>query len=271
VGSKVYIGILCDSCDYSLKVRYVKEEQLKAGESRLLHLKAGDKAVFKVDESLENEKSIIISSYNLKNSKYQMNVDIVGKAGTDTMIKVPIQNNWIGGQMASIVNNENAKFEYKVTLNAVEDSVISIEARSSSSIIPINDKSMRFDSIKPDEGICYRYNIDKADLNLIIQAKSIEGDLVINAFPESVKDKNVTFKVATKKDNQFTLSSEIRQAKQSPTGNWLICVKSEQTAYFQLNAYLETNTEAVKEYKKLLFSKIFINIRLDQGNRYVQH
>jgi hypothetical protein len=260
----VYIGVLCDNCDYKLKVRYVREELLKDGENRLLHLKAGDEVVFKLDQVLEKQKEILISSYNLKTSKYRMNVDIVSKDASTQIIKVPVQDNWFGGQVARLVNNADKQYEYKVTLFAVKDSVLSIEARSIGSIIPINDKSIRFDFVKPNEGICYNYNIDEKqkDMTLVVQAKSIKGDLDISLSPEALKSNTadlIHVNVISEKDIRYTLTPDLRKSQHS--GNWLICVNSKDNAYFQMNVYRSDNTEAVNEYKHLLFSKFILTTR----------
>jgi hypothetical protein len=186
-----------------------------------------------------------------------MNVDIISKEANTEMIKVPVRDSWIGGQIANIVNNDNKKYEYKVTLMAIEDGVFSVEARGTNSVISINDKSIRFDTVRPSESLCYRFNIDakNQDDGLVVQTKSIKGDLSLNIYPESGNSINeaITVQVASEKEQTYTLTPNDRKLKQNQSGNWLICVNSNaESAYFQLNAFLENNTSAVKEYKKLL-------------------
>lgn len=274
-GEKVYIGVLCEECSFTLKTTFLKEELLKDGENKLFHLKAGDKLAFKLDEFFKAEtESIQISSFNLKMSKYTMNVQIIDST-SNKVIDVPVNTNWIGGQQAIIKPEaKNYKYEYIVILTAIENGVFNIEARTSNAVIPLDDKTLKFETVKANQQVCYVYNINKANVegDLMIEAKSIKGDLSLTISPESDKSNTINLTVANEKDIKYTLTSEIRKNKNVQGGNWLICARSNASnhSFFTLQAFLGKNSELVKQYKKLLFDLLKKDEMYDVGNLQVK-
>ncbi len=224
---------------------------MKDGETNLLHLKKGDEVIFKLDDSFKNEKNYInISSFNLKMSKYEMNVENVS---AEKALELSVDSTWAGGKQAKIT----PPGDYKVSLRALEDGVFTIEARSSTSIINLDDKNMRFDSLKEGENVCYRYNIKDDISSVLIDARSIKGDINLTIRPESAES-GVDLSILSEKESHYELSSNIRKEKGLTSGNWLVCINSDKDAYFTLHAFLDTNSELVREYKKILYSIINI-------------
>jgi hypothetical protein len=222
---------------------------LKDGESSLLHLKKGDEVIFKLDETFKVETNYInISSFNLKMSKYEMNVENVN---AENALVVNVDSTWAGGKQAKITSPG----DYKITLRAIDDGVFTIEARSSTSIITLDDKNMRFDSLKEGENVCYRYNVKDDISSVLIDIRSIKGDISLLIKPENGQN-NINLNISSEKESHYELSSAIRNEKGLASGNWLICVNSDKDAYFTLHAFLEANSELVREYKKILYSKI---------------
>jgi hypothetical protein len=220
---------------------------LKDGETSLLHLKKGDEVIFRLDDSFKSEKNYInISSFNLKMSNYEMNVENVS---AEKALAILVDSTWAGGKQSKITTPG----DYKVTIRAIEDGVFTIEARSSTSIITLDDKNMRFDSLKENENVCYRYNVKDDISSVLIDARSIEGDIKLTIKPEN-NNNAINLNISSKKETQFDLTSGIRKQKDLASGNWLVCVNSDKDAFFTLHAFLETNSELVKEYKKMLYS-----------------
>jgi hypothetical protein len=220
---------------------------LKDGETVLLHLKKGDEVIFRLDDSFKSEKNYInISSFNLKMSNYEMNVENIS---AEKALAILVDSTWAGGKQAKIT----PPGDYKITLRAIEDGVFTVEARSSTSIIALDDKNMRFDSLKENENVCYRYNVKDDVSSVLIHARSIEGDIKLIIKPEN-NNNSINLSIKSEKETQFDLTSAIRKEKGLASGNWLVCVNSNNDAYFTLHAFLESNSELVKEYKKMLYS-----------------
>ena len=260
---KVYIGILCEDCEYSLKASFVNEEILKDGENKLFHLKAGDTKIFKLEEFFQaEEESIKISSFNLKMSKYKMEVKIIDKSNEKNMIEVPVSQNWIGGLQAMIkpkANNYVSKYQYKIILTAIENGVFNIEAKTSKAIVPLSDKTLKFDSVKLNEKLCYSYKINKesAGNNFKIDVKSIKGDVSLEVSPLGVNGNPLQFTILNEKDLKYDLTSAYRQSLKSESGIWKICATTKnENAFYTIQVYQDENGVKVKEYKKLLMGKI---------------
>jgi hypothetical protein len=214
-------------------------------------LKKGDEVIFKLDDSFKSEKNYInISSFNLKMSNYEMNVENVI---AEKALALNVDSTWAGGKQAKIT----PPGDYRVTLRAIEDGVFTIEARSSSSIINLDDKNMRFDSLKEGENVCYRYNVKDDTSNVLIDARSIKGDINVSIKPENGQN-DIKLTIASEKDTRYELSTSVRKEKGLTSGNWLLCVNSNKDAYFTLHAFLQANTELVNEYKKTLYSMIYL-------------
>jgi hypothetical protein len=263
-GSTVYVGVLCDQCEFSLKASYVKEETLKDAESKLFHLKSGDRKVFILDEFFQVEKdSITISAFNLKVSQFKMTVDIMERNDPNNVISVPVSRTWIGGQQAIIKpsGQTSVKYDYRVILEANESGVFNIEAKTSDAIIPMSDRNLRFESVKSGEKICFSYKINKAsaDKDIIIEARSIKGELKLKAFPQGSTEAAATLNVSNEKDVSYVLSSDLRGKRSATDGTWLVCAESpnqDTTSFFTMQIFLNENKAKVDEYKTLLYSNI---------------
>jgi hypothetical protein len=260
-----------------LKTSYIKEEPLFNGENKLFHLKAGDRKVFILDDQFHNEsKWISINSFNLRQSSFKMNVEIVEKANMKNIIEVPIQANWIGGQVAKITPNLSHNFRslyfYRIILTAIEDSVLNVEARTSNSIIKLNDKSLKFESIKKDHKLCFNYKINEAQAedSVVIEARSIKGDIKFLVFPAGKENQKLELSVSSEKELKHELTSTYRSQKMALGGEWIICAISENHAFFTIQVYMNHQAEMIREYKKLLYRKfknkiiniIFFNFHL---------
>lgn len=244
--TKVYFGVYCTNCEYNLRAFYVKEEVLKDGQSKLFHLKAGDKKVFVLEEFFEAEKNWIqISSFNLKMTNYKMNVDIVHKKDASNVIQANVNANWIGGQQATIKPSSDASnYQYRVVLTALENGIFTLEARSSQAVVALDDKTLKFESVKSKQELCYSYKATEGDVT--ISAKSIKGDLNIRVNPG---DKEINVSVKSEKEENYTLTKELRN------NNVKFCVSSgDNQAFYTIQVYMNKNEENVKEYKKLLYS-----------------
>lgn len=259
---KLYIGVICENCNFNLKTSYIKEEPLFNGENKLFHLKAGDRKVFILDDHFHNEsKWISINSFNLRQSNYKMNVEIVEKTNLKNLIEVPIQKNWIGGKVAKITPNLSHNFRslyfYRIILTATEDSVLNVEARTSNSLIKLNDKSLKFESVKKDEKICFNYKIndDQIEDSAIIETKSIKGDIKFWIFPAEKENQKLELSVSSQKELKHELTSTYRNQKKAKGGDWVICSTSENHAFFTIQVYMNHQSEMIREYKKLLYRK----------------
>jgi len=73
---KLYIGVICNSCHYSLKLSIVEEEALVEGQTNLFHLKKGDTKVFNFKPRNLNFENLQITAFNLKKSNYDMKAEI---------------------------------------------------------------------------------------------------------------------------------------------------------------------------------------------------
>jgi hypothetical protein len=229
---------------------------LKDGESKLFHLKAGDKKIFVLDEFFNAEKEKIqISSFNYKMTNYKMNVEVIHQ---NNLIDIPVNENWIGGQSAMIQPSASIAFnsiQYRVIINAIENGVFNVEARTSNSVIHINDRNINFEWIKQNENLCFSYNIESFNKNddLIINMRSIKGDMNLILHPKNDFSEVIKERVLPEKENRFSISKHMRLDNNA--GEWLICVegKSEKNL-FSLQVYINTNEKKVNEYKKLLSS-----------------
>jgi hypothetical protein len=242
---------------------YVKEQQLKDGESNLFHLKSGDSKVFKLNQSFLTEKSWIqVSSFNLKMTPYQMNVRIQHKENTQNVIEVPVKTNWIGGQQAMFrprsdqVNQTN--YDYFVVVKAVKDGVFNLEARTSKAVIPLEDRSIKFENLKENQRLCFSYDINEnnADSDIDINSKSVRGDILLKIFPQNSELSTINIKLDSGMEVSHKLTAEFRKTQNASSGVWIVCAESkEKEAFLTLHVYLDKNTNVVNEYKKLLYSK----------------
>lgn len=271
----IYFGVACNKCKFTLLAYFVNEPILKDGESQLFHLKAGDKVIFKLDEFFNAEKNeILIKSFNMRMTPYKMAVEIIDKNQPEKVINVPTSENWIGGQQAIIKPDAEFTFKnyyYKIIFTAEKDGVFNIEARSSQASIKLTDKILKFDSVKNDIKNCYAYSIpnDRTEEELIFEIKSIKGKIEYSIFAEINDNKK-----NQENNNSITLQGEVMDKnyskiiltsadrKNNTQGSWKICLNSgEKSSLYTLQAYLASNHEHIKEYQKLLFSKLtFIKI-----------
>ncbi len=261
--STVYIGIICEECSLRIKASYIQEETLQDGENRLFHLRAGDKKVFNLDEFFQAEKDWIqITSLNLKMSKYDMRVEITDKSAkndSDSTIQVPVKLNWIGGLQAVIRPNSsssiaNSRYIYRVILTAEESGVFNLEARTSKAIIQLEDKSVKFESVKKGQKTCFFYknnSVNKTD-DILVKTKSIRENVMFTVIEGKTKSAS-EFLLQDKKDLKMKLKN----------GDYVICATTDkQVAFFSMQVFLESSEKRVKEYNGLLYSKLINKIIL---------
>lgn len=267
--SKVFFGVVCNSCKFTLKSYFINESILKEGESQIFHLKENDKIIFKLDNSFNAIKDLItIKSFNMRMTPYKMFVEIIDKNQPDKIINAPINKNWIGGQQANIKPDSQLDFQnhfYRIIFIAEKDGIINVEAKAANSIVKLDDKILKFDSLRDDNKNCYSFNINKenADQDLIFEVKSIKGKMNYQIMGNDNIPK-LNGEVSEKLKEKIILNSSLRNNKND--GVWKICLfnadKNEKSALYTMQAYLASNLEHVKEYKKLLLSKEFIQLTI---------
>jgi hypothetical protein len=257
------LAVFCDNCDFSVQASLVKEQLLNEGESNLFHLKSGDTKVFKLSESFLTEKNWIqVLSFNLKMTPFHMILKIQNKENSQNVINVPVKSNWIGGQQALFKPKSDQvnqfKYDYFVAVTAIKDGIFNIEARTSRAIVHLADKSIKFENLKENQKLCFSYDINatNADGDLDINGKSVRGDIQLNIFPQNSESSMISLKLENGKELNYKLTADFRRSKEAASGIWLVCAESkEKEAFLTLHVYLDRNTNAVKEYKKLLYSK----------------
>ncbi len=226
--------------------------------------------IFKLEaaEFFQNEKSLItIKSFNLRMAPYKMQVEIIEKNQPDKALSAPISANWIGGQQAIIKPDAQLRVEaylYRVIFIAEKDGIFSVEAKSENSASKLNDKILKFGSAKAEKLNCYVYNIskEKAQEDLVFELKAIKGNVGYSVL--SGKDPKVVLQGEALEKDKVKVALSAQQRGSQAEGEWKVCVvnkdKDAKNALYALQAYLAGNHEHVKEYQKLLFSKIlFLN------------
>lgn len=192
---------------------------------------------------------------------YKMQVEIIEKNQPDNIISAPINANWIGGQQAIIKPEAELRSEhylYRVIFIAEKDGIFSVEAKTENFASKLNDKILKFDSVKADKQNCYVYNIakEKAQEDLVFELKAIKGNISYSVYSDKDAKAVMQGEVAGKDKAKVALSAEQRGSQVD--GNWKVCVVKKdnegKSALFGLQAYLAGNHEHVKEYQKLLFS-----------------
>lgn len=266
-GQKVYLEIFCKDCEYSFKYQFKKETSIQLGENTLFHLKAGDSKVFDltVTNPLNFKDYINISSFNLKQTKYDMKVDIINSQQPNTQLTANVNANWIGGQQAMIYpknfimtgdkSNNLMNYSFKITISAQENGVFNLEATSGNTIITL-DHSIRFDSTSEEAPICYSYTATEKE-KLVIDVKSIHGNLIIRTQDEKLPafdDYTNKFTVDNGREEKISLLN-VNNAKKI-----FLCVETQKSAYFTIHIYNKDREEHAKTYKNLLFSKLKNNI-----------
>lgn len=262
----VFIGVFCKNCEYSVKYTFEKETSLKLGAMNLFHLKAGDSKVFDltITDATEFKDYINISSLNLKQTKYEMKVEIINNEDKKSSpITAKVNSSWIGGQQSLIYpknfllsgdqNNNLMKYSFKIIISAHENGVFNLEATSGNTIVALTESNlnMRFDSATNNAPTCYFYNAKKND-KVYINVKSIHGEVVIrtqeNKKPE-FDDFSDKFSVTDSKEEKIALKTS------STIEKLYLCVESQTTSYYTINIFSESNESSVNNYKKLLMSK----------------
>lgn len=260
-GESIYLGIFCKDCQYDLSYSFIREVSLTMGENKLFHLKEGDSKIFTIKDTDKIENFIDITTLNLRMSKFTMQVEIVDKSDPTKTVNAPVSSNWIGGQ-STIIKPKNIKdrnFEYRITINALENGIFNVEAKSENTLIQLNDLSLKFETINSEKPVCYSYRIDASSSkeDLLINIKSVKGDLDITLAPNNNFSavNAFNFKVDNSTEKRYVLSSNVRN-KNTNGDNWSICVKGEKTSYYTLQVFTRNKTDVVKDYKKLLYSNL---------------
>ena len=191
-----------------------------------------------------------------------MNVRIEDKENPQNSIEVPVKTNWIGGQQAIFKPTSdsinNMKYDYFVLIKANNDGVFNIEAKTSKAVIPLQDRSIKFENLKQNQKLCFSYEIDEknAGSDLDITAKSFRGDINLTVNPKASETNLLNFKVENGNESSQKITAAIRGSNNASSGIWIICAESgDQEAFFTLNAHLDQNSNLVNEYKVLLHSK----------------
>jgi len=262
---KVYLGVFCKNCEYSLKYLFASETKIKLGETTMFHLKKGDSKVFDLtfSDAAEFKDYVNISSFNMRMSKYSMNVQIENQSDQKAdPVEANVVSNWIGGQQALIYpknlkvggsNSEAANiqnYSFKIVIVAHESGVFNLEATSGNTIITLGSSNIRFDSTSKEAPICYSFETS-GDNNIVAQVKSINGDLTVlaleNKLPE-FDDYSKKFTVENEREEKVKLLSRENVKK------WFLCVESEKSAYYSIHIFNEGHEDKVQLYKNLLYS-----------------
>lgn len=264
-GKKVYIGVFCKDCEYTLKYLFKKETSIQLGQNTLFHLKAGDSKVFTltVSNPLNFKDYISISSFNLKQTNYEMKVEIVNTQQPNNLQTANVNVNWIGGQQAMIYpknfimtgdqSNNLMNYSFKIIITAHDNGVFNLEAVSGNTIIAL-DHFIRFDSASEETPICYSYSASDKE-RLILDVKSINGNLTIRTQDEKLPafdDFTNKFTIDNGRDEKISLLNSNNAKK------IFICVESAKVAYYTIHIYNEKMEEQAKTYKNLLLSKLYL-------------
>ena len=167
---------------------------------------------------------------------------------------ISVSKDWIGGKAATI-QNPKQDFYYRVILTSTNsDSVFNVEARTDSSLIKINDRSLKFEGLKQNSKVCYLYNVKNQQSNIAIESRAIKGEIEFSVFPSASPQQEISFKVENEK--VFNLSANERKIKKASNGDWVLCAQAKvDDVFFTLSVYNLQNEGLVNEHKKLLFSK----------------
>lgn len=262
---KVYLGVLCQSCEYELMYTFAKETKLKLGQNILFHLKKGDKLVFDLTLSAPNDFKdyINISTFNLRMSKYSMKVNIINnKDSKSNVVEAPVTSNWIGGQQSLIKpknfvldsgnnNNNLLNYSFKIVVHAEESGVFNIEASSGNTIITLADSNLRFDNTSKDIPMCYYYD-NNVNNKTVVDIRSINGDILVYTQADKIPefdDYYRKFTVNSERDEKLVLDSK------ENVGKWYLCIKSNTNSYYSIHIYNQALGDKVQIYKKLLYRK----------------
>jgi hypothetical protein len=261
----VYLGIYCQDCHLNIKTSFVSEDILIPGDSKLIHLKQGDSKVFIVKDIPTDSKWLQISAFNLRMTDFDMTIEKI-EFGKDQNLssdssEIQVNKDWIGGKAATINNlnlSSSSQFFYRVLLRSSSDSVFNVEARTDSSLIKLNDRSLKFEGLKENSRVCYVYNVNNEISDINIDARTLKGEVEFVLFPKiQNKQQEISFKV--NKEIVYHLTASDRKTRNSPKGEWVFCAQAlTGDAFFTLSVYDIKNENLVKEHKKLLYSKFII-------------
>lgn len=267
----MFLGVVCHDCKFNLNAHFINEPVLKDGENQLFHLKQGDKFIFKLDKTFKLEKELInINSFNMRMTPYKMEVKMMNKDNQNDVMDVQTFENWVGGQQAIIKPSKNISlqnYQYRIIFTALKDGIFDVEAKSSNSLSRLTDKSLKFDSVNTEMGNCYAYNIPKNSKKdeLMFEMKSIKGQMNYYIFPDNNNLNNIKYYNNEKLNGFITLKGKLTENEsrkigldrkmrfKQTTGDWKICIKSEEDAFYTIQAYLASNQYDIKEYQKLLY------------------
>ena len=70
------MGVVCNDCEYSLKISLIEEQAIEDGKTILFHLKKGDKKLFMFTPTEKTLEYVQLISFNLKMKKYTMEVEM---------------------------------------------------------------------------------------------------------------------------------------------------------------------------------------------------
>ena len=153
-------------------------------------------------------------------------------------------------------------FTYRIMIEAEESGVFNLEGLTSNSIIKLDDKALKFQTIEEGQKLCYQYDIKKENENedIIVDSRLIKGEIKLTLSYQNSKIKPLEINSGKK----FVLTKQDRQKLGSKSGLLDICAKTNDQAFFTIQMYLKSNIQDIKEYKELLLSKKNNYFRLDK-------
>lgn len=186
--------------------------------------------------------------------------------GVERISPVTVSNNWIGGKQLYLHEDNGHNLsndKYRIKIKANEGGVFNIEAITSDTISVLEDKDLKFQSLKNDQRLCYSYDVKDQNEDITLDIRAIKGGVNFYINPGQLPTKDThAFNFQTARDRKFNLSSELRAKHNQKGGMWYICATTDDSyAFFAIQVYLIKNASEVQDYKKLLLSNIFIESR----------
>ena len=156
----------------------------------------------------------------------------------------------------------NKDFEFRLIINAVENGVFSVEIKNSSSVAILTDNSLKFESLKPQQSSCFKYQLPESNRErLVVNIKSVKGDFKLylnSALPANESNYIREYNIKDQINDKFIIDSELLLKSNVC---YLCAVNTNQTvAYFSVQVFAANNIDLIKNHKKLLYSNYNIII-----------
>lgn len=248
----VYISTFCNDCSYNLNYYFENKSPIELGEPKMIHLKSNDKKTFsfKVKNINDFNEYLNFSAFNHKKTNFQMDVFVVSK---DNKLALPVKSDWKEGKQSLFKTSDLGKssildLEFIFEITAEEPSFISVEVGSGNTIINLSNEKFRIDNVSNATHNCYKFNSDSKE-KLTVHIKSIEGNLKLHVNQEN-------YSIESGRDELVEFNNKSGSDKDS-----LVCVESQDSAYYTINIYQNKNSEKVKKINNLLLSKKLFILR----------